>query len=873
MALYSIEESTMRDIADAVKEKTGDESILLTQVGAKVRKFNVDTFLKYLRKELTEVTEEEADAILSVATKMFQDQTLLHKVAKFNDEVTEIPSNAFQNCTSLTDIILPNFLTKLNTYCFKGCSSLEHISFPETLTNFAGYCFEDCTSLNNVELPPTVSIGEYSFRNCSSLEELVAHTVSNIGTYAFARSGIRSFKADGVSRLGKHAFEYCNNLTEVELTGTLKLVDEYAFSECSEMTKVKLPDTVTKLNASSFTRCGSKNGFDMAMPENLVEIYSCFYETGLKELVTPSSLTTISGGQVFRNSKHLSLVDLSKSTKLTTIPSMCFYTCSKLKRLAIPESLTNIGSDAFSGAPIESPLIIPPSLTSIGTYAFSGNYIPQIHFTSSFTKVNQATFTYGSNAYEKLFDDPTTGVFVDDISTWLNLSYYAYAESLLYLRKFLYVNNERVLTFRFPEGVTELKQGKLKGFHGHTVDLSQITKVYTAALSGVYLDELRLPSHTVTWGSGYGGAGITRSSYIKKLIVSDGYASTGYTIGTSNYDISGGLPKFDSVVFESTSVPSNFANAMQTTAPLVLPEHITDIGSAAFNGNSSTAYQFGSENAIIIKAKVPPTIASNSFYRPNFKILIPIGSYDLYSNATNWSDEYVKPKLQEDARAGTITPEPLPTPKFTKAGQDLLIYETAHATSATIEYATSAEGPWSLFKTVTVDPAFGQVSIGYSTWWYTMESLGLSEAYLRVKTSVEGADDSAYSETVFLTRPGATQQFPDPVIALNSGDLMIQAASKIDTVTLYWRYTNQPNDELSEATTITLGSEDTVYESGGTYFHYPDDFYEPSLSAILRNTGGPVGGDSVDLYVTVNASGYTESELSNPVTFTVSYES
>lgn len=56
--------------------------------------------------------------------------------------------------------------------------------------------------------------------------------------------------------------------------------------------------------------------------------------------------------------------------KVTTIPAYLCYHMSSLQDLVIPESVTNIGRQAFEGCSKLTKLTIPDAVTTIGDYAF-----------------------------------------------------------------------------------------------------------------------------------------------------------------------------------------------------------------------------------------------------------------------------------------------------------------------------------------------------------------------------------------------------------------------------------------------------------------------------------------------------------------------
>ncbi len=64
--------------------------------------------------------------------------------------VTEIGSNAFEDCTGLTDITLPDSLRTINAMAFQGCSGLTHIILPQKLTAIMSKAFFGCDKLTTI---------------------------------------------------------------------------------------------------------------------------------------------------------------------------------------------------------------------------------------------------------------------------------------------------------------------------------------------------------------------------------------------------------------------------------------------------------------------------------------------------------------------------------------------------------------------------------------------------------------------------------------------------------------------------------------------------------------------------------------------------
>ena len=82
---------------------------------------------------------------------------------------------AFDGCTTLHSIEIPNSVTRIGDYAFLGCDSLEYIDIPASVTTIGKSAFSN-TGLSNVTLPASISsIDEYAFNyGCEKIETIVA---------------------------------------------------------------------------------------------------------------------------------------------------------------------------------------------------------------------------------------------------------------------------------------------------------------------------------------------------------------------------------------------------------------------------------------------------------------------------------------------------------------------------------------------------------------------------------------------------------------------------------------------------------------------------------------------------------------------------
>ena len=135
-------------------------------------------------------------------------------------KVTAIGSEAFENCTNLVSVKLPDTVTTIGAKAFMSCSRLENVTIPTSVTSISNGVFAGCTDLESVTIPNSVtSIGDQAFKNCSSLTSItLPNALTTIGEYAFQFTGLTSITIpDGVTTISNGAFAYCSRLENISL--------------------------------------------------------------------------------------------------------------------------------------------------------------------------------------------------------------------------------------------------------------------------------------------------------------------------------------------------------------------------------------------------------------------------------------------------------------------------------------------------------------------------------------------------------------------------------------------------------------------------------------------------------------------------------
>lgn len=275
--------------------------------------------------------------------------------------VTEICDNAFENCTSLSDITLPEGLIRICNNAFVNCTSLTKIEIPKSVEEIGSNVFENCDKLSDFKLNREFELknfGECVFSGCSSLQSLNLYTEGKCNLTSLPDNmfgGVCYLNEislpSELTKIGNNVFKSSNfkidnayNEDEITfvLCGTVNEIGAFSFSYNTELTNVDLSATELKtIPISAFENCESL--INVQLPEGLTEIcnnafYNCI---SLTEIEIPKSVKKI-GSNVFENPESLTKTETPK-----LIPSNVFANCKSLVSVKLPEGLTEIGNNAF----------------------------------------------------------------------------------------------------------------------------------------------------------------------------------------------------------------------------------------------------------------------------------------------------------------------------------------------------------------------------------------------------------------------------------------------------------------------------------------------------------------------------------------------
>ena len=328
----------------------------------------------------------------------------------YNGESYKIGDCAFNGCSRLTSITIPESVTEIGDYAFRGCSSLTSIAIPECVTEIGDYAFYGCSSLTSITIPESVAeIGDYAFRGCSSLTSItIPESVTEIGYNAFygcmnlknvynisdldiikgsSNNGYVAYYAQKVVKadviidffcfVTKNDINYLNGYSGHDISlilpedynGDDYLIYEETFMNNDSLVSVEIPQTVGTIGRRAFSGCSKLTSVEIA--RGVMEIEDNAFEncTSLSYVTIPKNLLTIGNG-VFAGCSNLATLTFLEGVE--TIGDNAFEHCACLTNIIFPESLTAIGRQAFKGCCGIETLYITPDVETIGDNAFEG---------------------------------------------------------------------------------------------------------------------------------------------------------------------------------------------------------------------------------------------------------------------------------------------------------------------------------------------------------------------------------------------------------------------------------------------------------------------------------------------------------------------
>ncbi len=328
------------------------------------------------------------------------------------------PVSAEEAAQKCGDNITWRYDADTKTLYLEGSGDMYHY---DRTGNYAPWCDQNRYRIEHLSVADGItSIGDCAFNLCNCFEELeLPASVSTVGKYAFSMClSLKQVRMPGVKNLDNYAFYTCVDLSDVELPQSLERIGDGCFIMCYNLAELHVPDTVTDIGNYLFTNCPK---WYRAQTDDYVILgdgFLCKYLGSDTELVIPDTVKQIASDFLYRhdpNETQMSPELFNDSITSVTIPDgvteireNTFSGCVNLKEVTVPASVHSIGKNAFKDTTwletVGDPVIlgdgvlyrwqnrdkipqIPAAVHTIVSGAFQGDKIIEIQIPPTVTEI------------------------------------------------------------------------------------------------------------------------------------------------------------------------------------------------------------------------------------------------------------------------------------------------------------------------------------------------------------------------------------------------------------------------------------------------------------------------------------------------------
>ena len=279
---------------------------------------------------------------------------------------------------TITKVVIPEGVEKINAYAFANLTALEEIVLPSTLHSIEYGAFYNCTSLQKITFSGENNlqvINQHAFEMCDLQGSLDLSGACVISDYAFAGNSDLTgiVTSEDLLSIGQYAFAGCKKLKDVTITAPKVKYGAYAFTDCEALTSFRVNASV--LPEGMFYQCKDLASVTLGPDVNDIGEFA-FLETKVAQFEVES------GNAAYQVGKKAYILSADGKTLIAVAPTFKdTFTAANLDGA----SVTVIGAGAFSHNNKITAVELP-GVTKVGAYGLASN--------KSLTSVTLGQLTY-----------------------------------------------------------------------------------------------------------------------------------------------------------------------------------------------------------------------------------------------------------------------------------------------------------------------------------------------------------------------------------------------------------------------------------------------------------------------------------------------
>ena len=537
-----------------------------------------------------------------------------------------IGSYAFNGCTGLSNIKIPNSVTSIGHDAFAGCTALTSVYISDITAWCNIHFYEDDAGSAGYYCSNPLSYAHHLFLNDNEVNELVI--------------------PNGVTKINNSVFWGCHGLTSIVIPSSVRTVGKGAFGECKNLIKMTFEDGDTEIGISERNFDASLSLSSIYLGRNMSTWSSFFYSLQSISDVTISKTVSYLAGSILNKCKIKTITFEEGSDTLTlenyglpqystqqqpfekiTIDSVY------MGRIIVHKNRsTQSTKNPFTRTESSFSMRIGHNIKEIGDNVFSDWKIDTLYIPKNVEKIGSSPFQSCSYLND---------VFIDDGESVLEFSegigFYGSQLRNLYLGR----------NISYPEGCSPFKRNK-EGLKSLTIG-NYVTEICESQFAGcVNLNQLAFPASLKKIGEQafYGCEGLDTLNIPANIS----------EIGKDAFNLCRGLTFVNlEDSDEPLTIDNNFMNcelkkvyfgrnviypdhsspfsSLEYLDSLIIGSKVTAIGNAAFADCSNL------QDVVSYSEMVPETeqYAFTQSYLPSASLLVPYKLYDQYCTTTPWS--------------------------------------------------------------------------------------------------------------------------------------------------------------------------------------------------------------------------------------------